>query len=535
LLKRHASLFLAAVVVSVLSVAVIGPAGATPTPKIDPATLAGLRYLRTHGYFPLRGADVLARAKAHAAAVVAARNGQAVPAASAGGANPIVGVSWQGINDGSVTPPDTNGAIGPLSYVEIINLKVAIYTRAGALTTSATLGALTGHSQFCLSDPMDLWDPASQRFFYNVWDVCASTMAWGFSKDTNPTSVPGSFCNYTASFGYNPSTDIPDYPKLGQTTDFLMIGVNHYPSFSSLHADRTDLLWINKYKDPNPVTTCPSSSTFGTGIFKNLRNGDGTEGFTPVPAIQTDSSGTGWVTTMSDIECPDICGSGTKISIHAFRTNPTNPAVPQFKVTGKDVTVGSFTSPPDAPQKGTSNLLDTLDGRLTHSVSGRDPAHGNKMGVWVSHTVMGSAGAQINWYEINPLPINTPTVIQSGTVSNASLYVFNSGISNDRACDLTGCAHGDSMVLGFSTSSSTAFPATQMVSKIGTGAQSSFVLVKQSSTFDADFSCAPTCRWGDYGGATPDPTKKGGSTGEVWLTNEWTNGTNQTWNWEATP
>jgi len=91
------------------------------------------------------------------------------------------------------------------------------------------------------------------------------------------------------------------------------------------------------------------------------------------------------------------------------------------------------------------------------------------------------------------------------------------------------------MVLGFSTSSSTAFPASQMVSKIGAGAQSSFVVVKQSTTFDNDFTCAPTCRWGDYGGATPDPTKKGGTTGEVWLTNEWTNGTNQTWNWEATP
>jgi hypothetical protein len=347
--------------------------------------------------------------------------------------------------------------------------------------------------------------------------------------------LTGTFCNYTSSFGYNPSTDIPDYPKLGQTKDFLMIGVNHYPSFSSMHADRTDLLWIGKYKNPNPVTTCPASSTFNSGIFKNLKNGDGTIGFTPVPAIQTDTSGNGFVVTMSDIECPDICGSGTKISIHAFRTSPTDPTKPQFKIKGADVTVGSFTSPPDAPQKGTTDLLDTLDGRLTHVVSGIDPAHGNKTGVWVAHSVMGGAGAKINWYEINPLPITHPTLIQSGTVSNANLYVFNAGISNDRACDLAGCAHGDSMVLGFSTSSSTAFPASQMVSKIGNGAQSSFVVVKQSTTFDNDFSCAPVCRWGDYGGATPDPTKKGGTTGEVWLTNEWTNGTNQTWNWEATP
>ena len=535
MLKRRASFFLAAAVVSVLTVAMITPAGAAAPPKLDAATLAGLRYLRAHGYFPLRGADLLARAKAHAAAVVAARKGQPAPAAPAGGTAPSIGASWQGISDPSVTPPDTNGAIGPSSYLEIINLKLGIYSRTGTLITSATLGALTGHSNFSLSDPMVLWDPASQRFYYNVWDVSQSTMAWGFSKDTNPTTIPGSFCNYTSSFGYNPSVDIPDYPKLGQTKDFLMIGVNHYPSFSSMHADRTDLLWIKKYKNSNPVTTCPASSTFTSGIFKNLKNGDGTIGFTPVPAIQTDTSGIGWVVTMSDIECPDICGSGTKISIHAFRPNPRNPSKPQFKVMGSDVTVGSFTSPPDAPQKGSSDVLDTLDGRLTHAVSGIDPANGNKTAVWVAHSVAGGAGAQINWYEINPLPVPTPSLIQSGTVSDPNLYVFNAGISNDRACDLAGCAHGDSMVLGFSTSSSTAFPASQMVSKIGAGAQSSFVLVKQSTTFDNDFSCSPTCRWGDYGGATPDPTKKGGATGEVWLTNEWTNGTNQTWNWEATP
>src|SRR5439155_1019246 len=159
-------------------------------------------------------------------------------------------------------------------------------------------------------------------------------MDWGFSKDPNPTTIPGSWCGYITNFGYNPSTDIPDYPKLGQTKDFLLIGVNHYPSFSSLHAHRTDLLWVYKYEDP---------------------------------------------------------------------------------------------------------ALDTLDGRMTHAVSGIDPLHSNKTAVWVAHSVLGGAGAQVNWYEINPMPIKRPSLFQSGTVSDANLYVFNPGISNDRACDLVSC------------------------------------------------------------------------------------------------
>src|SRR5207248_1263615 len=107
------------------------------------------------------------------------------------------------------------------------------------LIQKATLSSLTGHTQSSLSDPMALWDPNTQRFFYNVWDIVHQTMAFGFSKNSNPTTVPGSFCNYTASFGYA-SSEFPDYPKLGQTRNFLLIGVNHYPSATAVTSDRSD-------------------------------------------------------------------------------------------------------------------------------------------------------------------------------------------------------------------------------------------------------------------------------------------------------
>jgi hypothetical protein len=61
-----------------------------------------------------------------------------------------------------------------------------------------------------------------------------------------------------------------------------------------------------------------------------------------------------------------------------------------------------------------------------------------------------------------------------------------------------------------------------MVSKVGSGAVSAFVSVKASTTNDKNFSCSP-CRWGDYGGATPDPAASlVAATGTVWLTNQWT-------------
>jgi hypothetical protein len=128
-------------------------------------------------------------------------------------------------------------------------------------------------------------------------------------------------------------------------------------------------------------------------------------------------------------------------------------------------------------------------------------------------------------------------VFASGVVNDPSLYVFNGSVAPDRTVNPSGSAHGDSMAIGFTTSSSTTLPADQMVSKIGNGAQSPFVLVHQSTTADGDFTCTPKCRWGDYAGATSDPAQSlTAPHGEVWFTNEAvTQGNNTTWNWEGKP
>ena len=97
------------------------------------------------------------------------------------------------------------------------------------------------------------------------------------------------------------------------------------------------------------------------------------------------------------------------------------------------------------------------------------------------------------------------------------------------------------MVLGFTTTSGNTLPTIQMVSKVGSAAISGFTSIHASTTFDRNFSCSP-CRWGDYGGATPDPAASlSGATGAVWLTNQYTAGGSgsssgdRTWNWQATP
>jgi hypothetical protein len=199
--------------------------------------------------------------------------------------------------------------------------------------------------------------------------------------------------------------------------------------------------------------------------------------------------------------------------------------------------------PASARQPG-GPVLDTLDGRLEHAVSGIDPLHGNVEAVWTAHAVFGGAGSEERWYEIDP---NAATLLQSGTASSASLYVWNGAIAPDRAVDGGATAFGGDMVMGFNTSSSSAFPAIQMVTKVGAESRSAFTMVKQSPGLNYDFSCSspygPPCRWGDYSGASADPTPDlSCPTGSVWLSGEWNAASkdnsgvdSRTWNWQAFP
>jgi hypothetical protein len=82
------------------------------------------------------------------------------------------------------------------------------------------------------------------------------------------------------------------------------------------------------------------------------------------------------------------------------------------------------------------------------------------------------------------------------------------------------------MALTFNTSGSGRgnYPAIRYVTKPAAGSQTAWpgVLVVQSPGANVDFSCASgPCRWGDYAGASPDPTPAGTSGGTVWLANQW--------------
>jgi len=439
--------------------------------------------------------------------------------------------SWPGIRDTSSGPSDSVGAIGPTRYVELVNSKFAIYSRTDNTPMSqGSINTLVGESGALASvfDPQVIWDPTTSRFYYAADDVISATdnrLAFGFSTTASPSSA-ADWCKYTIQFGSN----FPDYPKLGDSSNLLLLGTNTFSAASTFLG--SDLYSVTK---PPAGSTCPDISSFTVGSRQGLTNADGSGAFTPVPTNQIDSSGSGWV-----VAIPQSLPANY-LSLYQVTRNTDGT---MNLGTARNVTVPTYDVPANAPQPGTTNRLDALDARNTQAVSAIDPSRGTSgaTAIWTQHTVFGGSGAVVRWYEISPA---APSLFQSGTVAGASgRYIFNGAISPDRKVRSTATKFSNSMVLGFNSSSTTQRPDIRTVSKIGANPVSGQVLIKSSPASLNDFTCTSNlCRWGDYAAASPDPaTPLTATHGRVWLTNQWVanSGSNSaagwgSWNWATMP
>ncbi|MFL5910878.1 MAG: beta strand repeat-containing protein [Gaiellaceae bacterium] len=447
-------------------------------------------------------------------------------------------LSWNGLAENDWTPSDSTGAAGPTRYVELVNDQFAIYNRSGGMLSAGSLQTLTGDSMEFLSDPQVIWDPGTGRFYYVIMDFANwlvgnpgdSELLIGFSKDASPSS-DADFCKYSINFGYidsNGNPTLPDYPKLGDTSGSLLIGANVF-DFDGFYTGSD----IDYFRKPPSGTDCPSFGSLTYGVAASGIGAAGDWATTLVPAQQADPDGSGWVVASN----LDGVTGNTSLSLYPVSDDGSGHAVVG---TPSSVSVPSFGIPPNAPQRGSVDQLDTLEGRLTQAVSAIDPTHGSAA-IWTQHTVAGGAGTQVRWYEIDP---TTHSLWQSGSAAPAGLYAFNGAIAPDRANNGSTQAFGDTMVLGFNTSSSTSFADIRMVAKRDSGSQSASVVIRSSLASQSEpgsWGCGGGyCRWGDYSAATPDPAaSQSGGQGRVWLTNM-VSGSNArplwfTQNWEAVP
>lgn len=418
------------------------------------------------------------RAKAAASAASAfAVNRAGINAFTEPLAPPTVVLDGEGVNQitacGTCRPPDTHGAVGLTQFVEITNTHVDVFQKVdlATLDLSVTLAAFFGYAARPLFDPRVVYDGTWNRWVMTAeaFKESPTVQAYLIAVSQTPDAM-GPYFTYNINIDINANDDFWDYPQLG--------------------LDQDSVIFTGSVFD-DPGTMFRGARVFALAKAR-LYNG---LGILSVPLFQPPICGTIAPPIVLDQNGNTflVCAptSGTTVRKYTM-TNSSRPNL--TAVVASTITVPAYTFPPDAPQPGTTFLIDTLDGRFQNAST----QVGNSL--WQVHSINSGGFARPRWYEFNT---SMDTINQSGLIStSATSWDFNPAIvadlSNTRTFvnySSTDVAAGTNAQVRFASCK----PATPACAMDAT-APAEFT----SSTFYAQDS--PSNRWGDYSAVTIDPT-----------------------------
>ena len=201
------------------------------------------------------------------------------------------------------------------------------------------------------------------------------------------------------------------------------------------------------------------------------------------------------------------------VSVYKFHVDWNSISLSSFTGPFIAITPASWASPPASVPSSGGNNLDTLAVRLM--MQNQYTNIGGVESLWDSHTVRGSVAAQsaVRFYQTTVTGGTVAaTTTQAATHNPDTTNRFMPSVAIDRAGD---------MALGYSTTSSTLFPAIKYAGNLSTDPLNTITQTEVSlinGTGTQTGTCGPsTCiRWGDYSAMTLDPN---GCT--FWYANEY--------------
>jgi hypothetical protein len=419
--------------------------------------------------------------------------------------------------ESGITPPDTQGDVGPSQFFITLNTRFRTFTKTGVAdgVINVTPDAFFAPAETPISgsvtcnftsDPHVRFDPISQRWFIVMIDVpnCTGDLPNRIMIARSDTATITGSTVWTFFHIDAPATLFADYPTLGIDNNALYIGVNNFSTSTSGYI-RSDGYVVQK------------SSILGAGPIVSTR-------FT-----LTSSVGPFTPQGVDDPYNVDAHGYFVGVDVAVFSrldvvtvTDPGgSPTVSnaQLNVSATNVPV---TVPHLGNTGGTNGNLDALDDRLFAATMTAD-GH-----IWTAHNIgMNAAGGVTNptrngsrWYELNP---GTPSVVQSGTVVDSSatnavsFWIPTVAVNGQGVMVIGGSAsstltHADAWFSGrlpSDTAGSTDVPTRYTA----TGAS-------YNPAFDTGGSSGR--RWGDYSLTRVDPNDNQ----TIWTIQEYVNATN---------
>jgi hypothetical protein len=384
----------------------------------------------------------------------------------------------------SGAPSDSHGAVGKTAYLEVTNVDIGVYSRTGCTKllgkSLKTFFGITDSATTAF-DPQAAYDPVKDRFVITAeTERTNSTDQYQYFAVSKTNNAAGAYWVYklrlsdsTGTFCKKASTDFWDYPHLGYnnsgtsgSTAKWFLTANVFPTSGAAYAA---IMTIEK-----PPTLTGGSATlrcYGTDTFAVQFD-------TAPPIVRTTGNLAYFLSTGS--------GSGSSLKKYTIDTTANTIAGPSTIPLP-----ASWTAPPAASQPGTTQKLDTLDGRFQSA----SVQIGTTL--WNVHAVNVSGRARSKVYKVNATA-NT-SVLAVFVQTSSTSFNFNPSF-------VTGSTSTTSP--GFLTWSTTDPPAgikPAMDMLTGPNASSTGWFVTRFVTSTSSCTSASVCRWGDYSSTTLDP------------------------------
>jgi hypothetical protein len=378
-----------------------------------------------------------------------------------------------------ITPPDTNGAIGPNHFVEVVNLAYIAFDRetgerllTRSLKDFLSIPGSPFPVQQPLTDPRVIYDRAQDRWSVVAISAFSATehqfLFLAISTTGDPT---GPFFLYHFDLTSVLFTGHSfDYPHIGMDKDAIIITANVFLGTTTFLW--ADMLAIGKDRLYNGLGA-------SVPVFEGLRG-------TLTPPIVLDDNPTTFLLSNATIS-----GGASSVFLYGL-THSGDPTMTTVSLLPQ-LPVEPYSIPPDAPQPGTTVRLDTLDTRFVHvSVQ-----LGNSL--FNVHTINIAGQATPRWYELNT---QTGNVVQSGLLFATALsHDFNASLTID---DIANVFFTWNASQSESRANPGFFPQIWASARFATDPLGTILpgqLVFQSPTFYNQ-----STRWGDYSAMTLDPT-----------------------------
>ncbi|HEV7663170.1 MAG TPA: hypothetical protein VGQ62_06515 [Chloroflexota bacterium] len=400
----------------------------------------------------------------------------------------------------AAAPPDPNGTVGPNHYIEVVNTDFAIFNKSGTpVYGPVTINTLwSGFGGLCQTnndgDPDVSYDPIADRWVISQFALNQSAAQFFECVAVSQTADPtGAYFRYAFSY-----SNFPDYPKVSVWPDAYYVTYNMFNAAGTIFVggevcalDRAHMLLgqaaTQQCTNPNP--------SFGGLLGASL---DGTR--------QPPAGSPNYVVALG---ATDTAGNGSTLATWKFQVDWTNTANTTF--TGPTtLTVAPYALACNGgtciPQSGTAQRLDSLGDRLMYRLAYRN--FGDHEALVTNHSVAAGSSVGVRWYELRPAN-GTVSLFQQGTYAPDSMFRWMGSIAQDQAGNIG---------LGFSKSSSGAFPSINYTGRLATDAAGS--MTQGEGTVIAGGgaqSGSALSRWGDYTSMAVDPVDQC----TFWYTNQY--------------